>query len=89
MMRWPMRYGRGSGYPIPDNTRKVTEIAEILLLQDGQYQLNPIYRFQQTGQDERGKIQGEFVSRPLSPRMAQRMASQGFQIPPEIIPDSA
>jgi pilus assembly protein CpaF len=71
---------------LQDNSRKVVEIAEVLPLQDGQYRLNYIYRFQQTGTDERGKIIGQFVSQPLSPRLAQHMASRAIQLPPELLP---
>ncbi|NTV64119.1 MAG: CpaF family protein [Oscillochloris sp.] len=71
---------------MPDGSRKVVQIAEVLPLQDGQYRLNYIYRFQQTGRNEQGRITGQFVSQPLSPRLAQQMASRAIQLPPELLP---
>ena len=41
-----------------DRSRRVLEITEILDVEDGEIQLNPIYRFRETGVDENGRIIG-------------------------------
>lgn len=43
-----------------DKSRKVLEIVEIAGYKDGEIQLNPLYQFQETG-EEGGKVLGEFV----------------------------
>lgn len=41
-----------------DHSRRVLEINEVLGVEDGEVKLNPIYRFEETGVDANGKIQG-------------------------------
>lgn len=40
-----------------DRSRKVMEIAEVLDYRDGEIRVSPLYRFEETG-EENGKIQG-------------------------------
>ena len=40
-----------------DRSRKVLEITEVLGYKNGEIQVNPLYRFEETGEDD-GKIQG-------------------------------
>lgn len=41
-----------------DKSRKVLEIAEVLGFEQGEIRLKPLYRFQEKGEDENGKITG-------------------------------
>ena len=41
-----------------DKSRKVLEIVEVLGFEDGEIRLKPLYRFQEKGEDENGKITG-------------------------------
>ena len=41
-----------------DKSRRVLEITEVSDYKDGNIQLNPLFIFRETGEDERGKIQG-------------------------------
>src|SRR5699024_1159793 len=41
-----------------DNSRKVVEVSEIVGVQDGKVELNPLYQFVEEGEDHRGKILG-------------------------------
>lgn len=41
-----------------DKSRKVLEIAEVLGFEQGEIRLSPLYRFQEKGEDENGKIIG-------------------------------
>lgn len=41
-----------------DKSRKVLEIVEVLGFEQGEIRLKPLYRFQEKGEDENGKITG-------------------------------
>ncbi|MDE5866511.1 MAG: CpaF family protein [Lachnospiraceae bacterium] len=41
-----------------DKSRKVLEIVEVLGFQDGEIKLNPLYRFEEKGEDNDGKVLG-------------------------------
>ena len=42
-----------------DRTRKVMEIAEVMGYEQEQVQLKTLYRFEETGEDEEGRVVGE------------------------------
>ncbi|AFH62228.1 CpaF family protein [Paenibacillus caseinilyticus] len=44
-----------------DRTRRVTEISEVIGVEDGEVVLNPLYRFQETGETPGGRIIGSLV----------------------------
>ncbi|MCL6601493.1 MAG: CpaF family protein [Paenibacillus sp.] len=58
-----------------DRTRRVLEISEVAGLRDGEVQLNPIYEFQETG-EQGGRIQGGLrpTENPLLHTIKLRMA---------------
>lgn len=41
-----------------DKSRKVLEIVEVLGFQDGEIKINPLYRFEEKGEDNYGKVLG-------------------------------
>ena len=43
-----------------DRTRRVLEICEVLDYENGEIQMNPLFEFKETGQDENGRIVGIF-----------------------------
>ena len=43
-----------------DKSRKVLEIAEVLGYINGEIQLNPIYRYEETESEEKGRVCGEW-----------------------------
>ncbi|NTV52135.1 MAG: Flp pilus assembly complex ATPase component TadA, partial [Candidatus Firestonebacteria bacterium] len=45
---------------LQDGTRKVTQIAEVVGLEEGSIVLKDIFMFKQTGLDKSGKVQGEY-----------------------------
>lgn len=45
-----------------DGTRKVTEICEVLGYHDGDVKLNQLYRYEEEGEDENGKVAGQLKS---------------------------
>ncbi|WP_019534127.1 CpaF family protein [Paenibacillus ginsengihumi] len=44
-----------------DRSRKVAEISEVLGLREGEVELRPLYRFEESGEDEGGRLRGELV----------------------------
>lgn len=42
-----------------DGTRRVVEITEVVGLKENEYQMNPLYVFEEEGTDERGRIKGD------------------------------
>ncbi len=42
-----------------DKSRKVLEIVEVLDVEQNEIQINPLFKFEETGVDEKGKIKGE------------------------------
>lgn len=59
-----------------DRSRKVAEISEVLGLREGEVELRPLYRFEETGEDEGGRLRGELVRtcHPLLNEEKLRMA---------------
>lgn len=47
---------------IRDKSRKVIEVSEVLDCIDGEYVLNKLYEFKETGENENGKVIGEIVA---------------------------
>ncbi|MDF2513009.1 MAG: hypothetical protein K0S04_2875 [Herbinix sp.] len=45
-----------------DKSRKLLEITEVLGCQEGEYQLNPLYQFEETS-EKNGKLEGIFIKR--------------------------
>ncbi|MCH5268387.1 MAG: CpaF family protein [Lachnospiraceae bacterium] len=44
-----------------DKSRRVLEVDEVLDVRDGRIRLNPIYTFQEKGEDESGRIMGQLI----------------------------
>lgn len=60
--------------------RKVTSIAEVTGVEGGRVQLAEIFRFQQTGYDERGRVQGRFEATGLVPEFYEKLRARGERI---------
>lgn len=60
-----------------DKSRKVLEITEVAGLKDGEIQLNPLYRFEETGMSE-GKIIGN-LQKKNSLRGTQKLLAAGYE----------
>ncbi len=48
-----------------DKSRKILEISEVLDLKDGEIVLQPLYVFEEEGEDEEGRIRGELKRLPV------------------------
>lgn len=61
-------------------TRKITSIAEVTGIDGGRVQLGEIFKYQQTGYDADGKVQGEFVATGLVPRCYGDLTARGISV---------
>jgi pilus assembly protein CpaF len=60
--------------------RKVTSIAEVTGVEGGRVQLAEIFRFRQTGYDERGRVQGCFEPTGLVPEFYEKLRARGERV---------
>ncbi|MCO7223838.1 ATPase, T2SS/T4P/T4SS family [Pleionea sp. CnH1-48] len=65
-------------------TRKVTSIAEVSGVEGNRVQLGEIFKYQQTGFDEKGKVKGQFVATGLVPNFYENLAKRGIDVNMEI-----
>ncbi|MCZ8521509.1 MULTISPECIES: CpaF family protein [Paenibacillus] len=59
-----------------DRSRRVTEISEVVGMEDGEVKLNPLFRFRETGETPEGRILGSLVptGNPMIHTWKQQMA---------------
>mgnify|MGYP003668188481 CR=1 FL=1 len=63
-----------------DGSRKITNISEITGIESGTVQLNEIFRFQQDGFDENGRVRGEFVATGTVPHFYDELQARGIPV---------
>lgn len=61
-------------------TRKVTSITEVTGVEGETIQLAEIFKFRQTGFDEKGKVQGHFESTGLVPDFYEKLRKRGIEV---------
>lgn len=66
------RYGDGS--------RRISCISEITGIESNTIQLTDIFRFQQTGFDENGRVQGQFVATGMVPNFYEELRARGVEV---------
>ncbi|MFC1852817.1 CpaF family protein [candidate division CSSED10-310 bacterium] len=71
-----------------DGSRKVTEIDELLGLDDDQYILQKIFTFRQTGLRIGGKVEGYYEATGVIPRFFIEAEREGYQIPMDLFSPS-
>jgi pilus assembly protein CpaF len=70
---------------IMDGSRKITYITEVQGMEGDVIILQDIFRFEQRGLDNRGKVKGEFISTGIMPRFVQKLKERGIIIPPNLL----
>jgi pilus assembly protein CpaF len=65
---------------LPDGTRKATQISEVVGLEGDVVTLNDIYKFQQTGVSQDGKILGDIKPTGIRPQFSPRLEVAGFKL---------
>ncbi|WP_026286750.1 ATPase, T2SS/T4P/T4SS family [Gilvimarinus chinensis] len=65
-------------------TRKVISICEVSGVEGNRIQLGEIFRFQQTGFDNEGKVKGKFITTGIVPQFYEDLAKRGMDVDREI-----
>jgi len=67
-----------------DGSRKITHITEVQGMEGDVIILQDIYKFEQRGLDNKGKVKGEFVSTGIMPRFVNKLKEKGITVPPDL-----
>lgn len=73
----------------PDGSRRVTSITEVTGIQGDTIQLSEIFKYQQQGYDEDGRVTGDFVATGVIPFFYQEMKERGINMNLNIFATSA
>jgi pilus assembly protein CpaF len=68
-----------------DGSRKITYITEVQGMEGDIIILQDIFKFEQKGIDNNGKVKGEFVSTGIMPKFVKKLKEKGINIPPDIL----
>ena len=66
---------------LPGGARKMVEISEIVGVKNGEYVIEDIFRFQQTGIDSEGNAVGDFVATGYIPRCLEKIRLTDVGLP--------
>ncbi|MEW6516428.1 MAG: ATPase, T2SS/T4P/T4SS family [candidate division FCPU426 bacterium] len=69
---------------LQDGSRKITQIAEVLGIEDGQVALKDVFVFKQTGVDKSGKVAGDYRATGYVPSFVSELASRGIALDEKI-----
>ena len=69
-----------------DGTRKVVQISEVTGMEEDVITMQEVFRFVRTGVDAHGHVVGRFTAAGIRPRMLDRLAERGLEMPAEIRP---
>ena len=69
---------------LSDGTRKVTSISEITGIEGEIISMQEIFAFRKTGLAENGAVLGEFAATGIRPRLSERLAASGVNLPPSM-----
>jgi pilus assembly protein CpaF len=67
-----------------DGSRKVTQITEVAGMEGDTIVLTDIFKFEQTGVGQEGKVLGEVKPTGIRPLFSPRLEAAGFKLRPEI-----
>jgi pilus assembly protein CpaF len=69
---------------MPDGSRKVTHITEVAGMEGDTVVMTDVFRFEQTGTDEEGKVVGQLQPTGIRPLLMPRLDTAGFGLPASI-----
>ena len=69
---------------LSDGTRRVTHVSEISGMEGQVVTMQDLFRFEQTGIDAEGRVQGEFKATGIRPKFADKFEVAGIHLPAEI-----
>ena len=67
-----------------DGSRKVVQISEITGMEEDVISMQDIFHFTRTGLDPEGRVLGGFATASIRPRILDRLADRGLEIPLEL-----
>jgi pilus assembly protein CpaF len=65
---------------LSDGQRKITSLQEITGIEGDVISMQEIFRFEQTGLDPDGRVQGQFVATGIRPKFMQRLVTRGIAL---------
>ncbi|HEY5584951.1 MAG TPA: CpaF family protein [Ruminiclostridium sp.] len=68
-----------------DGSRKITHITEVQGMEGDVIILQDIFKFEQRGIDNKGKVKGEFICTGIMPKFVQKLKERGTNVPPDIL----
>ena len=68
-----------------DGSRKITHITEVQGMEGDVIILQDIFKFEQKGIDNKGKLKGEFVSTGIMPKFVQKLKDKGIALPMDLL----
>lgn len=74
---------------LKDGSRKITYLTEIQGMEGEKIVTQDIFRFEQSGVDENGKIIGRLKPTGIRPKFASKFAEFGIHLPPNIFTDTS
>jgi pilus assembly protein CpaF len=69
---------------LPDGSRRITQVSEVLELQGGEYRMQDLYRFHIDGRDPDGKIRGHFTGTGVRPTFYEEATLLGHVVDEKI-----
>jgi pilus assembly protein CpaF len=69
---------------LSDGSRKITHITEVVGMESDIITLQDIFIFEQTGVDERGRVQGQHRATDIKPNCLEKLRAAGIVIPDEL-----
>ncbi len=64
-----------------DGSRRITHVTEVQGMEGDVITLQDLFLFKQSGIDEQGKVQGEFIATGIRPRFTDTLVSNGIVLP--------
>jgi pilus assembly protein CpaF len=69
---------------LSDGSRKVVSVQEVSGMEGDVVTMQEIFKFEQTGIDQNGKVKGRFRATGIRPKFAEKFQAMGIQIPNEL-----
>lgn len=66
---------------LQDGSRKITYVTEVHGMEGDVIILQDVFRFEQSGLDQKGKVVGQFVFTGVKPRFVEKLKNHGIEIP--------
>jgi len=65
---------------LTDGSRKVISFSEITGMEGNTITLQEIFKFEQTGVDQQGKVMGQFGPTGIRPAFSRKLKAYGFEL---------